>query len=551
MRKPTSVKRWWLIAAIFLLVVIAIVARLVHLHAIQDEFLTEHSKARSVRVLPIHAPRGEILDRHGQPLAVSTKVMTLWIDPSQLNTYDPRWQKVLNMIHMPSDIMAAKLKGKQKRRFFYLKRQVSPSMAKQVLALKLPGVYEQTTYKRFYPEAEASAQLLGVTNIDDQGQAGLEQVYNAHLAGQNGQQRIVRDLKGHVIKQAVIKPMQPGKPIQLSIDHRLQFITYRALKHAYDINHAKAASAVIMDVRTGEILAMVSLPSFNPNDRSTYQSDAMRLRAVTDTFEPGSVMKPLAMAAVLSTGQYDADDTLDTTPGRYRVQGHIVRDGHNLGVISLRDVIRKSSNVGISKLVLSVQPETLPSFYRHVGLGRQTGVRYPGERSGVLPHKRWSPFALATLSFGYGISVTTLQLATAYATLANEGKKVTPTLLKQTEQHQQAEQIVDPNVAQQVLEMLTSVVQRGGTGVRARVEGFQVAGKTGTARKAGPGGYLPDSYTAIFAGVIPADHPQYAMVVMVDDPRGDRYYGGSVAAPVFSKVMSQYLLPSSFSAIRR
>ena len=293
------------------------------------------------------------------------------------------------------------------------------------------------------------------------------------------------------------------------------------------------------------------LPSFNPNDRSTYRLDAMRLRAVTDTFEPGSVMKPLAMAAVLSTGQYNADDTLDTTPGRYRVQGHIVRDGHNLGVISLRDVIRKSSNVGISKLVLSVQPETLPSFYRHVGLGRQTGVRYPGERSGVLPHKRWSPFALATLSFGYGVSVTTLQLATAYVTLANEGKKVTPTLLKQTEQHQQAEQIVDPNVAQQVLEMLTSVVQRGGTGVRARVEGFQVAGKTGTARKAGPGGYLPDSYTAIFAGVIPADHPRYAMVVMVDDPRGDRYYGGSVSAPVFAKVMSQYLLPSSFSAIRR
>ena len=551
MRKPTSVKRWWLIAIIFVLVVIAIVTRLVHLHAIQDDFLTEHSEARSVRVLPIHAPRGEILDRHGQPLAVSTKVITLWIDPSQLNTQDPRWQQILNIIHLPSDVMAAKLKGKQKRRFLYLKRQVSPAMAQQVLALKLPGVYEQTTYKRFYPEAEASAQLLGVTNIDDQGQAGLEQVHNAHLAGQNGQQRIVRDLKGHVIKQAITKPMQPGKPIQLSIDHRLQFITYRALKHAYDINHAKAASAVVMDVRTGEILAIVSLPSFNPNDRSTYQSDAMRLRAVTDTFEPGSVMKPLAMAAVLSTGQYDADDTLDTSPGRYRVQGHIVRDGHNLGMISLRDVIRKSSNVGISKLVLSVQPETLPSFYRHVGLGRQTGVRYPGERSGVLPHKRWSPFALATLSFGYGVSVTTLQLATAYATLANDGRKVTPTLLKQKEQHQQAEQIVDPNVAQQVLEMLASVVQRGGTGVRARVEGFQVAGKTGTARKAGPGGYLPDSYTAIFAGVIPADHPRYAMVVMVDDPRGDRYYGGSVAAPVFSKVMSQFLLPSSFSAIRR
>lgn len=534
--------RWLLVALLLLIIITAIGVRLYYVHVQQQPFLVKQGNARSERHLAVPAQRGVVVDRHGHPLAMSMPVQTLWIDPKQLNIKDPRWRKILTWLHIKGDRLDQRIIAKaNSSRFMYLKRQLSPALAKRVLALHLPGVYAKPAYRRFYPQGESIAPLIGLTNIDSVGQDGIEKYYHVWLAGKPGRQMILRDLKGHVFAaQEKIAP-EAGKPIALSLDYRMQYLTYRALKKAILAHRAVSGSAVIMDVHSGEILAMASFPSFNANDRTDMKISGAKNRAVTDVFEPGSVIKPLAMAAVLDSGLVAPDEIVDTAPGRWRIGRNVIRDTRNYGQLDLEGIIQKSSNVGISKLVLMLAPDALPKALHKFGFGQVTGVSFPGERTGVLPMRsKWRQFALATLSFGYGLSVTTLQLAQAYAVIANGGKRIQPTLLKRTGKIEY-EQVFQPQVTQQVLTMLASVTQKGGTGVRARVPGYLVAGKTGTSRKVGPGGYLPDSYTAVFVGIIPVHQPKLVMAIMIDDPRGDAYYGGSVAAPVFAEVMPKIM----------
>lgn len=530
--------RWWFILLLLIVMIVAIVVRLTHLHVVDQSVLEQRGDARAARHLSIHKPRGVIVDRTGKPLAMSLPVNTIWVDPQQVSVTNPHWLQVLKLLRLDADPINQKILSQPKSRFMYLKRQVSPSIAQRIQALQVSGVYAERDTKRFYPMGEAALQLIGMTNVDNVGTAGVEQYYNHWLSGIKGQVRVERDLKGNIVQAETDQEAKAGKALALSIDRQIQYLTYRALKAAVSKHKAAGGAAVIMDVQTGEVLAMASLPSFNPNNPSTFDASALRNRVVTDVLEPGSVVKPLAMSAVLNSNTVPMDAMVDTAPGRWRVGGHIVRDTRNYGELTLPMVIKKSSNVGISRLVLTnPDPMMLPNALHHFGFGQRTGIGFPGERSGVLRmHQQWSPFALATLSFGYGISVTPLQLAKAYAVIANHGLGVKPTLLVQ-KKAVPTQQVLQPEVAASVRQMLQQVVKLGGTGYRARIDGFNVAGKTGTARKAGNGGYLPDSYTAVFVGLMPAESPQVVMAIVVDDPRGDAYYGGTVAAPVFAEVM--------------
>lgn len=529
----------WLFLA---LILISIVIRMLHLQLVEQKFLKRQGDHRASRTEVIPAQRGVIRDRHGEPLALTTAMNTIFVNPEHLDTRSPNWPKVIALLGFSAEQINQKLARYQDKQFMYLKRRVPPPIANQIRALRVPGVYFETEYKRFYPQAEIFAQVVGFTNIKNQGQEGIELMYNPWLSGTDGARQVVRDLKGNVLKNETLREPVAGKDITLSLDSRLQTLTYQALKAAFDKNHAESASAVILSAKTGEVLAMVSLPGFNPNNLNHIQPGATRNRAVTDMFEPGSVFKPFAMAAVLSSGKFQPEDTVDTYPGRFKVSGNIIRDPRSYGEIPLTEVIRKSSNVGISKLVLQIEPEGLPNLLRKLGIGQSPQTGFPGESPGRLAARReWQPFALATLSFGYGVAASTLQLAQAYSVIANQGQKQSLSLLKKT-QVEAPETVLEPLVANQVLEMLKAVVAQGGTGVRAQIEGVPVAGKTGTSRKASNGGYADDQYTALFAGIAPADDPKYVMVVMVDNPRGELYYGGSVAAPVFKQVMARLLV---------
>ncbi len=534
-------KRHWFVILIIIILFIAVIGRLIFLHLIDQEFLATQGNHRSLRTQIIPAKRGMILDRDGRPLAISTAVDTIWVNPSKLDQENPKWQKIVALLGLNLTQVDSKIAKRKSKQFMYLKRQIPPALSAQIEQLHVMGVYHSKAYRRFYPTGEVLAPVLGFTNIDGRGQEGLELQYNTWLSGQPGKRQIRRDLLGQITTVLDKKPPHPGKNLTLSIDQRMQYITYHDLKAAMVKNRAMAASAVILNVHTGEVLAMVSLPSFNPNSRQSIQPGAMRNRTVTDVFEPGSTIKPFAMTAVLESGQYPLDATINTSPGYTRIGRHIVRDTHNNGTLSLTGVLQKSSNVGISRLTLSLKPQIFPQLLGQFGFGHKPKLIFPGVISGYLPQRRqWPDFALATLTFGYGLSATTLQLAHAYAILGNEGRSLPVTLLKR-QQTASGVQVVKPQVAKDIVKMLQSVVGKGGTATRAQVKGFLVAGKTGTTRKAIAGGYADNSYIAIFAGLIPADNPQLAMVIMVDDPRADRYYGGSVSAPVFSQVMHQIM----------
>lgn len=539
MRTPKGRK---LFVWIFLvLVIVAIVLRMIHLQFSLQKELKRQGDNRAQRTEVISAKRGIIRDRHGEPLAITSSVQTIFINPQFLNIQNSNWPAVVKLLKLDPVLLAEKLQRYKNKQFMYLKRRVPPPIAAQIKTLKVPGVYFETTYKRYYPQAEIVSQVLGFTNIQNQGQEGVERLYDSWLSGNDGERQVVRDLKGRVLSNQTLREPVNGKDITLTIDSQIQAITFKALKAAVIEHKAMSGSAVVLNAKTGEILAMANMPTFNPNNLNSLVPGSTRNRVLTDVFEPGSVFKPLAMAAVLSSGQYTSEDTVNTYPGRYRVSGNIIRDSRSYGEIPLTEVIKKSSNVGISKLVLSLEPDTLPLTLRALGIGKKTAVHFPGESAGSLPQPRtWKPFALATLSFGYGVAANTLQVAQAYSVIANAGQKNPVSLIKQN-QLPVAETVLEPEVAGQVLEMLKAVVAKGGTGVRAQVKGIEVAGKTGTSRKAVAGGYSDDQYTAIFAGIAPADNPKYVMVVMIDDPRGEAYYGGTVAAPVFSKVMTRLL----------
>jgi cell division protein FtsI (penicillin-binding protein 3) len=425
------------------------------------------------------------------------------------------------------------------REFVYLRRHVSPSLAAQVRMLDIQGVYLQKEYKRYYPAGEVTAHVVGFTDIDDVGQEGLELAYGEWLRGAPGAKRVIKDGRRHAVEDVEsIRRPHPGKDLVLSIDRRIQYLAYRELKAAMQEHKAQSASAVVLDVKTGEVLAMVNQPSYNPNNRHELRREHLRNRAVTDVFEPGSTIKPFIVASALEDGRYRPDTPVDTGPGWLRVGVNTVKDVHNYGMMDVSGVIRKSSNVGITKIALSLPAERIWSLLSNHGFGIQTGSGFPGEASGLLVgYRNWNPIETATLAFGYGISVTPLQLAQAYAVIAAEGVR-RPVGFLRRDVAQRPERVLPVHVAEQLMTMLEDVTGPDGTALAARVTGYRVAGKTGTVRKSIAGGYADDKYLAVFAGMAPVTDPRLVMVVMVNEPDNGKYYGGQVAAPVFSRVMS-------------
>lgn len=513
--------------------------RVISLHTLEQTFLRHQGEMRTVRVVGIPAYRGMILDRYGEPLAISTPVSSIWLNPKEFNSEHPELLKLATLLNISLEEVLDKYTKNIGREFVYLQRHIAPQLAAQVKAMNIPGLHLKSEYRRYYPAGEITAHVLGFTNVDDHGQEGLELAFDTWLSGDAGAKRIIRDRLGREVQTlAGIKDMRSGQDVLLSIDQRLQYVAYRELKAAVTNCQAASGSAVVIDVKTGEILAMVNQPSFNPNMRVKLAEGAFRNRAVTDVFEPGSVMKTFSVASALQSGIVTPTTLVDTAPGWMTVGGHLVKEikNKNYGLIDVSTILQKSSNVGVSKLTLSLPSERLLEMYKSVGFGASTGSGFPGESQGtvVQPSKQGS-FVLATLAFGYGMSVTPLQLAQAYAILGAGGVKRPITFLKQ-ERPMQGQRVMEAQVARQVLDMLTAVVTEG-SGRQAQVMGYQTAGKTGTAQKLNAQGtYQKDSHVAVFAGVAPASDPRFAIVIMIDDPKGAEYYGSQVAAPIFAKI---------------
>ncbi len=542
---PTYRGRRLLVLAVLSLAGLALVARAVDLQVVRKDFLQGQGDARYSRVVSEPAHRGMITDRLGEPLAISTPVDSVWANPQELILARDSWPQLSRVLGLKRGVLARQLAAKRDKEFMYLKRRVAPGLAQKVMALEVPGVALLPEYKRFYPAGEVTAHVVGFTNVDDEGQEGMELVYDARLKSIAGAKRVIKDRIGRVVEnvERVSEP-QPGEDIVLSIDRRLQYLAYRELKAAVKSHRADAGSVVILDVRTGEVLAMVNQPAYNPNNRSKLKSSHLRNRAVTDVFEPGSTIKPFTVAAALETGRFNSNTVVDVRPGYLKVGRKTIRDFRDYGVIDVSTILQKSSNVGASKLALSISPEHLWQVFASVGLGADSGSGFPGEPSGLLTDfGAWHDIQRATVSYGYGLSVTAMQLARAYAALASDGRPLPVSFLRRSEAQAAElaslyEPVLSENSLRKVRRMLERVVEEGGTGTRAAVPGYRIAGKTGTVKKSGAGGYVEDSYLALFAGLAPASDPRLAMVVIIDEPRGEEYYGGAVAAPVFSRVMA-------------
>lgn len=535
--------RFKFIGGFLVLLAVLLIGRLAdHQVLMNHEFLERQGEARMVRTENIQAHRGMITDRNGEPLAVSTPVVTLWANPKVLGQDADSWRAVGRVMGWGEQELREKMAQYDGKEFMYLRRHLSPAEAETVLAQKIDGVYGRREYKRFYPAGEVVSHLVGFTNIDDVGQEGIELGFNDALTGVAGKRRIVKDLKGRIVKDLGLQqPEQNGVDLALSIDLRLQYFAHTILKQIVTDFDAQGGSAVVIDVKTGEILAMVNSPSFNPNNRVGVKPQQMRNRALVDVFEPGSTMKPLTMSAALESSKWRPEMTIDTNPGSISIQGKLLKDHNNYGVIDLTKVIAKSSQVGTVKIAMSLEPNAVRNMFHRFGLGQATGTGFPGESVGVLPsYQRWRDLDRATMAFGHGVSVTTLQLAQAYSVFANHGMRRPVSLLRQDE-IKPGEQAVPETIVRQVVPMMEAVTQPGGTGTRARVPGYRVAGKTGTVHKLGAGGYSADRYVAMFAGIAPVSDPRYAMAVMIDEPASGKYYGGEVAAPVFAQLMQGVL----------
>jgi cell division protein FtsI (penicillin-binding protein 3) len=505
------------------------------------QFLQGQGNARTNRTEVIPAHRGMISDRNGEPLAVSTPVASIWANPQELKNAKGEWSRLAASLDMKSADLSRRMERYSGSQFMYLRRHMSPAAAKQIIQMKVPGVYLQREYRRFYPAGEVTSHILGFTDIDDRGQEGLELAYDEWLNGTPGRKQVLKDLYGNIIREIDAgEAASPGKDVQLSIDLRLQYLAYRELKEAITKTGAKAGSVVIIDSENGEVLAMVNQPSFNPNNRRQLIPDSMRNRAVIDMFEPGSTVKPLTIVAALESGKYQPDTVINTNPGYIKVGRKLLEDHRNYGAITVAEVLKKSSQVGTTKIALSLDEHDVWGVFNRFGLGRSTGSGFPGESNGMLPNRpNWRPIERATFAFGYGLTVTNLQLAQAYTVFANRGKFQQASLLKRSDKPVM-QQVISAKIARQVVDMLEEVTSLGGTATRAQVDAYRIAGKTGTSHKAEAGGYSEDRYFAVFAGVAPASNPRIVAVVTIDEPHGD-YFGGLVAAPVFSKVVSDAL----------
>lgn len=514
------------------------------------EFLQDQGDLRSIRKEIIPAHRGQILDRNGEPLAISTPVVSIWVNPAEANPKQAdseagklaqaaraRWPQLAQQL----GLSRAELEGKMSlrgKRFVYLRRHLPPTDATAIAALKIPGVYAQREYRRFYPAGEVTAQILGFTDVDDAGQEGLELAYNNHLSGTPGSKRVLKDLRGKIIREIDAgQPAHPGQDLTLSIDLRLQYIAHRELRNALQEMGASAGSVVMLDCRTGEVLAMANQPALNPNSRVRGSLNGLRNRAMLDLIEPGSTIKPISMVAALESGKYTPQTPVDANPGYIVVDGKVLKDPVNYGPINVTRIITKSSQVGMTRVALSLNEKDIWSVFQRFGLSSGLDTGFPGEQHGMLPlRNRWSNIERANFAFGYGLQVTPLQLARAYGVFATGGQLTPVTLLKRDGPAPEGKQVVSAGVARQVTEMMQTVVEPGGTGVRAKIPGYLVSGKTGTVHKVGAHGY-EDRYHSLFAGFAPATAPRIVTVVVIDDASLGRYHGGDVAAPVFGRVV--------------
>ena len=549
-RPSGSLPRRWrvqLVVAALAASAVGLLGRAVYLNLNQGDFLRDEGNARHVRTVKSHAPRGVIRDRHGTALAMSTAIESIWIDPREAVRERDRWFELAAAAELDPEELARKLDERSERSFVYLRRHVEPDVAARVRALGLAGVYVEREFRRYYPEAEAAAHVVGFTNIDGEGQEGVEFAYDEVLRGISGAKQVIQDRLGRSVEDVQnVRSAQPGRDVHLTIDLRLQSLAYRALKAAVQRHEAEAGSVVVVDTRTGEIHAMVNQPSYNPNDPAKRKGPATRNRAVTDMFEPGSTVKPFAVMAALESGMFGPQTMVDTSPGYLKLGRNVVRDRRDLGELDVAGVIRLSSNVGVSRIALATPPDRLWDAYAGVGFGSASGSHAVGESSGILKRsRRFGEFERATLSYGYGLAVTALQLARAYTVFANGGERIdlrlegfdangggTPT----------ATRVMSDATAREMLDMLEAVVDtKDGTGRRARIRGYRVAGKTGTTRKAISGGYAKRRYLSLFTGLAPVSDPRFVVAVVIDDPRGKSYYGGEVAAPVFKTVMADAL----------
>ena len=531
---------------VLLIAVLALFAGLfmrgIYLQSLHKEFLQQKGDARYSRSLVLQAHRGKITDRNGELLAISSPVESVWASPPDVEINNQQKNALAKLLTIQIKDVNKKIANRE-REFVYLKRRISPELAAKVMSLEIPGIFLQREYKRFYPAGDVTAHLVGFTGIDDNGQEGFELAQNNLLSGKAGSRRVIQDRQGHIVEDLeAVKVPQDGHDLVLSIDRRLQYLAFRELAKAVDAHKAKAGAAVVLDAKTGEVLAMVNLPTYNPNNPINIKGKT-RNRAITDMFEPGSTMKPMTASAAMQFGDFKPDTKIQTAPGHMSIGPATIHDSHMHGILTVAQVIQKSSNVGAAKMALSLKREELWSTFNQLGLGTPTHVGFPGESAGILrPYKTWRPIEQATMSFGHGISVTLLQLARAYTVFANEGELKPVSLLKLNESPV-GHQVFSVEVANNVKAMLELVVQPGGTALKAQVAGYRVAGKTGTAHKLGSHGYEENQYVASFVGMAPASNPRLIMAVMIDEPsiENDQYYGGAAAAPVFSAVMADAL----------
>jgi len=519
---------------------LGLVARAAYLQLIDKSFYATQGNARFMRTAKLAAHRGAILDRNGETLAVSTPVDSVWVNPRELKESLDQLPRLAEALNRDRNWLTQRVSSNLDREFLWLVRLMRPQDAAQVAALKIPGVYLQREYRRYYPAGEVTGHILGFTNLDDIGQEGLELAYDHTLGGEMGAKRVIRDLHGNTVEDIEsIRPARPGGDLIASIDLRIQYLAYRELKQAIAQHRAQAGSIVVIDVDTFEVLAMVNQPSFNPNDREQLEARNYRNRAATDIFEPGSSIKPFVVAAALASGRYHANTVIDTEPGFLRVGIKTFSDERNLGAVPLTTVIAESSNVGMAKVALSLEPQKMWEMLSGFGFGEVTGSGFPGESAGMLDnYSRWRPINIATISHGNGIAVTPIQLGHAYAILGAGGVS-RPVSLRRIDTETASTRVLDEDVARELIGVMESVVSQEGTGSRAALNGYRVAGKTGTAWKpAAGGGYSGERFIATFGGVVPASRPKLAAIVMIDDPAGKTYHGGEVSAPVFANVMA-------------
>ena len=515
-----------------------LIARAIYLQGLNSDFLQKKGDARYGRVIDLPATRGMITDRNREPLAISTPVESVWASPADVEIASAQMKRLSQLLEVDAGEIQKRL-ADTSREFVYLKRHLPPEQAAKIVELNVPGIFLQREYRRYYPGSDYFAHLIGFTDIDDQGQEALELAFDAQLAGKPGSRRVIKDRLGRIVEDVEsVRLPQQGQDLALSVDARIQYLAYRELKNAVDANRAKAGGIVVLDVETGEVLAMANLPSYNPNNRGTLEPRRTRNRTVTDLFEPGSTLKPFTVAAAIESGIYKPESVVQTGSGQLVIGSATIHDAHPAGALTVAQVIQKSSNIGAAKIALAMPAERLWDIFSKVGFGTQPRSGFPGEVSGKLrAYASWRPIEQATMSYGHGISLSLLQLARAYLVFASDGE-IKPVTVVKLDTPAVATRVVSAETALQVRRMLELVVQPGGTAPRAQITGYRVAGKTGTAHKLDGATYAPNKYVSSFIGFAPASAPRLIVAVMLDEPGAGQYYGGTVAAPVFSNVMA-------------